>query len=308
MGRRSRFRKSAPREVVIGELDREGRGVVPGDDERRELRVLAGLAGERVVSHPLLRRGPLDHGVAREVLDPSEDRVEPRCVHYGLCGGCSLMHMDPEAQLRHKQSVLAEDLSVGGVRPERWLEPLRGPLYGYRRRARLGLKRVDKKGKVLVGFRELDKRFVADLARCEVLAYPVQSMLAPIGDLVWELSISRAVPQVEVAVGDDVTALVFRVLEAPTHEDLRRFREFESEQDVRVFLQPGKLDSVAPLDRGSHELSYRVASDVDLRFRPTDFVQVNAGINRDMIRRAVELLEVAPEHRVLDLIMEGSAA
>lgn len=297
-----------PQTGASAALDREGRAIVPrfeeGDKRWREARVDGALAGERFVYLRNEREGEVDRARVVEVLEPASERVEARCAHYGVCGGCSLMHMHVDAQLAHKQAVLLGDLAAQGLVPEQVLEPLRAEPWGYRRRARLGAKWVAAKQEVVVGFREKDHRFIARLAGCEVLAGHAGALITPLSHLIASLSIVDRVPQIEVTVGDapDDRALVFRVLAAPSDADLAKLRAFAATERVRVFLQPGGLDSVHELDGGEGLLHYRLpAHELELAFRPTDFVQVNAAINRAMIDRALELLALAPEQRVLDL-------
>jgi 23S rRNA (uracil1939-C5)-methyltransferase len=314
MGRRSRrTSKWTPERAIVGDLDRHGRAIVAaGEGGRpREARVSGALAGEDIELLRTSRDGALDLARTLEVFEPSPLRVQPKCAHYGVCGGCSLMHMDPRAQVELKQSVLLADFAEHGVTPERVLEPLIGPSWAYRRRARLGVKHVPQKHKVLVGFREQDRRFVADLSTCEVLAGPASGPLADapgrvipaLSELIGSLSLAARTPQIEVSVGDDQLALTIRVLDPPTPDDLQKLREFASTWQLRIFLQPGGLDSVHPLEPGETDtLSYALPEfDVTLEFRPIDFVQVNAAINRMMVGLALELLELRPEHRVLDL-------
>ncbi len=295
-------------------LDREGRGIVAAPTDRpgrREARVEGALAGESIVFLRLTREGQVDRARVVEVLEPAPARVEARCVHYGVCGGCSLMHMDPEAQRAHKQGVLLADFEAHGLTPETVLEPLCGEPWAYRRRARLAAKWVPGKDKVVVGFREKDHRFIADLRGCEVLAPPGGELIPALADLIASLELVQRVPQIELSMADDATALVFRVLDPPGAADLERFREFARARSVRVFLQPGGLDSLVELVPESGELRaladapllhYRLpAHALELGFRATDFVQVNGPINRAMIDRALELLDVQPGHRVLDL-------
>jgi 23S rRNA (uracil1939-C5)-methyltransferase len=204
--------------------------------------------------------------------------------------------------LADKQARLLADLEAAGVPVGEVLPPLVGPTFGYRRRARLGIKWVEKKGKVLVGFRELDKRFVADLGGCEILAGDAGRLIRPIGELVEKLALRERVPQVEVTVADDAIALVFRVLDEPGPEDLECFRAFELAQGVRVYLQPGNLSTIRPLDGGDPRLGYRLAAhDVELKFLPTDFLQVNAALNEHMIGLALEQLAPGADDRILDL-------
>jgi 23S rRNA (uracil1939-C5)-methyltransferase len=313
MARNRRRKKWEPERGVVGQLDRRGRAILAaGDDGRpREARVDGALPGESIELLRAEREGLNDAARTLQVFEASAQRVDARCPHYGLCGGCSLMHMDPDAQVAFKQAILLADFAQHGVTPERVLPALRGPLWGYRRRARLGAKLVPKKGKVLVGFREKDRRFVADLSSCEVLASSANAaqvdeahwLLPALAVLIESLSVASRTPQVEVSVGDDELALVFRVLDPPSEDDLERLRGFERERGVRVFLQPGGMDTVAPLDSSRGDRLHYTIPDFDVRigFRPTDFVQVNAPLNRAMISLAVQLLELEPGHRVLDL-------
>ena len=332
MSRRRRKPNWTPEIGTPGALDRRGRAVLPAppaptpDPDApasaspgkrvREARIDGALPGETVEFLRCDREGQADAARTLQVIEPAAERVDARCPHYGVCGGCSLMHLDDAAQIAWKESLLREDFAAHGVEPAEWLPPLRAGIWRYRRRARLGVKWVQGKGKVVVGFREKDRRFIADMHTCEVLAGPERGPLAAepgrviplLSALVGELSIAAKLPQVEVSVGDDdEIALVMRVLEPPSEADLDRLRGFSAEQQVRIFLQPGGLDTVAPLDAdrdpGPGDLLHfnLPAFDLRLGFRPTDFVQVHAGLNRAMIDRAVELLAVEPEHRVLDL-------
>ena len=244
-----------------------------------------------------------DEAQLLEVLSASPERVSPRCEHFGVCGGCALQHLEPAAQLRAKEGQLREALErVARVAPERWLTPLAGPVWGYRRRARLGVKFVRKKARVLVGFRERAAPYVAELKRCEVLAPAVGALIAPLAECLNGLAIREQLPQIEVAVADNATALVLRVLKAPGPEDLAQLRAFASAHGLRLYLQPAGLDTVAPLDPGAPGLSYRLPHfDITLEFLPTDFIQVNGAINAALIERAVELLACDAQARVLDL-------
>jgi len=261
------------------------------------------LPGERVILRRVGRRRNFDEAVLEQVLRPSPDRVPAECPHFGLCGGCALQHLAPAAQLAFKQSQLLENLvRLGGVEPASVLEPLTGPVWGYRRRARLGIKLVPRKGRVLVGFRERSAPYVADLHECRVLAPPAGTLIDPLAALVAGLSIAARVPQAEVAVAGGVCAIVLRVLDPPTEADLDLLRGFESGHAVRFYLQPGGVESVHPLQPGAPPLGYSLPSfGLDFEFEPTDFVQVNGELNERMVSRAVELLAPGPGHDVLDL-------
>ena len=293
----------APEEAEIVDLTHAAEGVARIDG--KTVFVADALPGERVVLRRTHRQRKLDYAVTEQVLRASPDRVQPQCPHFGLCGGCALQHLAPEAQLAFKQSQLIENLSrLGAVQAERLLEPLPGPVWNYRRRARLGIKLVPKKGKVLVGFRERSSPYVTDLRECHVLVEPVGALITPLGLLVESLTIASRVPQAEVAVSDDVVALVLRVLDPPVPADLERMAAFEREFAVRIYLQPGGPDTIVPLDpsRPPAPLSYRLPEhDITIDFAPTDFLQINGMLNRTMISRALDLLEPQAGDTVLDL-------
>jgi 23S rRNA (uracil1939-C5)-methyltransferase len=236
-------------------------------------------------------------------LTPSAERVQADCPHFGTCGGCALQHLAPGAQLAFKQSQLLQNLArLGGVEPETVLEPLTGLVWGYRRRARLGVKFVVRKGRVLVGFRERSAPLIADLHECRVLASPADRLLDPLATLVAGLSMADRVPQVEVAVADNACALVLRVLADPSAADLEALRTFEATYSVRLYLQPGGPATVAPLSPGAEPLHYSVpAFSQRIEFEPTDFIQVNGALNEAMVSRAVDLLDVSRDRTVLDL-------
>jgi 23S rRNA (uracil1939-C5)-methyltransferase len=292
---------AAPEEADIVDLSHEAKGVARIDG--KTVFVADALPGERVVLRRIGRHRNFDEAVLESVLRPSADRVVPACPHYGTCGGCALQHLAPAAQLAFKQAQLLENLArLGGVEPGRVIEPLTGPVWGYRRRARLGVKHVARKGRVLVGFRERSAPFVADLHECRVLAPPADRLIDPLAVLVGELSIAARVPQVEVAVAGSDCALVLRVLDPPTAADLDRLRTFEHAQGVRVYLQPGGPASVAPLTPNLEPLRYGLGHfGLVIEFEPTDFIQVNATLNEAMVARAVEMLEPEPSSHVLDL-------
>jgi 23S rRNA (uracil1939-C5)-methyltransferase len=211
--------------------------------------------------------------------------------------------MDPDAQVRLKQDILRETLTrIGRVEPERWLDPLRSESWGYRRKARLGVRWVAKKGRVLVGFRERGSSFIADLSRCDVLRPEVGERLLALAALVESLSIRERLPQIEVAQGDGPTVLVFRVLDPPSAEDEAKLLAFAAETGLRVYVQPGGNDSIVPLAGQQTELGYGLpAQGLELGFEPYDFTQVNLDLNRRMIGQALALLEPEPGERVLDL-------
>ena len=292
--------RGARREVEIGALAHDGRGVARIDG--KAVFVAGALPGERVEIEITRRRRHLDEARLVAVLAASPDRVEPRCAHFGVCGGCSLQHLASDAQLAAKQTQLLEDLErIGRVRPAALLAPLRGPPFGYRRRARLGIRYVRKKGRVLAGFRERDAPYLADLSRCEVLVSGFATLPRDLAALVEGLSIRERVPQVELAVADSAAALVFRVMDPPNAADLGQLAEFGRRVGAAVYLQPGGLDSVRPLG-DAPPLAYAVDDGaVRIEFTPVDFVQVNAPLNEAMVGAALAALEPDPADRVLDL-------
>ena len=292
----------APFIVRIEDLTHEGHGVARR--EGKAVFVEGALPGEEVRCAYTARRGRHDEARTLEVLTPAPERVEPRCAHFGICGGCALQHLDPTAQLARKQRWLLDSLThIGKVQPEQVLEPLTGPIWGYRRRARLGVKDVTKKGRVLVGFRERRGPYLADLCRCEILDERVGGLLEELARLVETLSIRDRLPQIEVAGGDAVMSLNLRVLAPPSEADLAQLRSFGERHGLALYLQPGGVDSVRPLENSSAPpvLSYRLVDGLELEFEPQHFIQINAALNRALVERACELLELGPENRVLDL-------
>ena len=291
----------APEEADIVDLSHEGQGVAKPDG--KTVFVADALPGERVVMRRVGRRRTYDEAVLEQVLHASPDRVPAECPHFGLCGGCALQHLSPAAQLVFKQAQLIENLArLGSVEPARLLEPLTGPVWGYRRRARLGIKLVPRKGRVLVGFRERSAPYVADLHECRVLAPPAGKLIDPLATLVAGLSIAARVPQAEIAVTEQTCAIVLRVLDPPTDADLEALRAFETQHPVRIYLQSGGVDTVRPLQPDVPLLGYSLPSfGLSLEFEPTDFIQVNGALNEAMVSRAVELLGLEPGHAVLDL-------
>ena len=234
--------ESEEEEGVVAALTHEGEGVVRGG---KTAFVLGALQTERIRFRRTRRHKQHDDARLVEILEPAADRAVPRCAHFGVCGGCALQHLQPESQLAAKQLELQETFErIGRVAPDEWLAPLRGPVWNYRRRARLGAKFVTKKDRVVVGFRERLSPYVAALNRCEVLAAPVDSLIQPLSEMLTTLSIRERLPQIEVAVADNAVALVMRVLSQPSESDLATLRAFQQTHDVRLFLQPAGLDSI----------------------------------------------------------------
>ncbi len=285
---------------MIAALSHEGAGVIHGG---KTAFVAGALPGETVRFRRHRRHRQHDEARLEQVLVPSPERVTARCAHFEVCGGCAIQHLASEAQLPLKQRQLQDNLErLARVTPQRWLAPLASPPWGYRRRARLGAKDVERQGRVLVGFRERVSSLIAALERCEVLAPPVDALIVPLSQLITALSIRERVPQIEVAVADNAVALVLRVLATPSAADLQHLREFESRHGVQLYLQSGGIDSVQPLSQGAPQPYYALPEfDLRLEFAPTYFIQVNADVNRALVLRASQLLELDGEARVLDL-------
>ena len=301
---RSRRKKRLPDpvdNVTVESLGHDGRGVARIDG--KAVFVDGALPGEVVsIEYTNSRRKFAEARVTR-VQQASPDRVEPRCAHFGMCGGCSLQHMEATAQIQAKEQVLLDNLRhIVNVQPDIVLQPLTGPAWGYRTTARLGVKNVVKKGRVLVGFREKRSPYVADLSRCEVLHPAVGHRLEVLAQLIDHLQASSRIPQIEVAVAESVTALVFRHLDPLSSADLELLRQFAIEQDLHIYLQPAGPDSIHAFWPEQSTLAYTLpAQDIEIRYRPTDFTQINTSINQQMVERVLTMLELDNNDRVLDL-------
>ena len=298
--------KRKPREPETAHIDgvtHDGRGIAATDGKK--VFVAGALAGEEVRFIRRKRRRNFDEAELLEVLSASPSRVEARCAAYGRCGGCSLQHVSSAEQREIKFGTLRDNLQrIGKVDPLEWLPPLTGDDWHYRRRARLAVKDVPGKGRVLVGFRERHAPYVTDMQRCEVIAKPVDDLIEPLSEFIGHLSISARLPQIEVAVAENAVALVFRVLDTPSEADMDSFRAFGAQHDLRIWLQPGGLDSLqlAWPESDPGPLVYTLPDfDIEIAFEPIDFVQVNADINRRMVHTAIEHLAPGNEDRVLDL-------
>ncbi len=308
MGRKSTKEKVPVLETVeVERLDQEGRGVAR-NAEGKVVFITGALPGERVTYERLRAKPTFDVGVVREIHRESVMRVEPRCPHFGLgpgsCGGCTLQHLEPRAQVAFKEKVLLDTLwRIGRVKPENVLPPIYGPFWHYRHRARLTVRDVPKKGGVLVGFHEKASSYVADMTACPVLTENVSAMLPGLRALVASLSCRDRLCQIEVAVGaGGRTALVFRHLVPLTDADMEKILAFGREHSADVWLQPRGPESaraVHPEDESALRLSLPEFG-VGISFRPTDFTQVNHALNETMVSRAVRLLGIEPGEHVAD--------
>ncbi len=264
------------------------------------------LPGELVSATTGRKKNNWEQAALTEIHRESSLRVRPRCPHFGLhagaCGGCKMQHLEPAAQVAVKQRVLEDNLwHLGKVRPESILRPIEGPAWGYRFRARLSVRYVAKKGTVLVGFHERKSRYIADMQTCKILPPHVDAMLMPLRALIGSMDARDTCPQIELACGDDVTALVLRHLEPLSGADLERLRTFAVTHGVQWWLQPKGPDTVRLLDEGGAQLAYALPDfGITMPFKPTDFTQVNPHINRVLVTRALRLLQVQQSERVID--------
>jgi 23S rRNA (uracil1939-C5)-methyltransferase len=288
--------------LTVESLDQEGRGVARRDG--KAIFIEGALPGERVTCTPYRKKPAYEVATLDKVVRPTAQRVTPRCRHFGICGGCSLQHLDPRAQVAVKQRVLEDSLwHIGRVRPERLLPVIYGPAWGYRHRARLAVRHVPKKGGALVGFHEKRSSYVADMDSCEVLPERFSRLLRPLRELVSALSIRSRLPQIEIAAGEGDDVLVLRVLEPLLPLDVELLRQFATHHGVKIYLQPGGPETARPMS-GEHaaDLFYTLPEfDLKIRFGPTDFSQVNHAVNRVLVRCALALLDPQPGERVADM-------
>jgi 23S rRNA (uracil1939-C5)-methyltransferase len=301
MARRRKRLPKEPVEATIESLSHDGRGVTHVDG--KAVFIDGALPSEKVIFQYTSKRRKHDEGVTLEVLTESEDRVEPMCAHFGICGGCSLQHLSAQAQIKYKQQAMLDNLKhIGKVEPDEVFDPITAEPWGYRRKARLGVKFVFKKGKVLVGFREKRNSFLADINQCEVLHSSVGHHLTDLQELISQLDAKQTIPQIEVSIGDQNISLIFRHLEDLSDTDTDKLTQFAKDSEFQIYLQSGGPDTVRLLYPEQTELFYQYpAFDTRVDFGPLDFIQVNTEINRQMVVRAVELLELNENDHVLDL-------
>ncbi len=285
----------------IESLDHEGKGV--GRREGKTIFVDGALTGESVLTASYRKKPDFEQAQVTRIMKPSPYRVKPRCDWFGICGGCTHQHLDEAAQVAAKQRVLEDCFKhIGKVRPESMLSPIHGPTWGYRTRARLSVRHVPKKGGVLVGFHERRSSYVADMTSCEVLPPQISRLLPKLRDLVAGLSIRDRLPQIELAAGERLSVLVLRIMEPLTTADEASLREFADLHGIQFWLQPKGPDTAYPFHPlSAPELAYSLPEfDLDMPFRPTEFTQVNHGVNRMLIRRAMRMLDVQAGERIGD--------
>lgn len=291
--------------ITITSISHEGRGIAHINGKITFIE--NALPGETVLIAYNKKRRSYDEAKSIQILKASTDRIQPGCLHYDNCGGCSLQHLSNQAQLQHKEKTLLEQLKhFTAIKPKSLLFPLTGPSWGYRRRARLGVKYVAKKQTVLVGFREKNGRYLAQLQTCKTLDPRVGKLLLPLQQLIHKLHAFQAIPQIEVAIGDDIIGLVFRHLTPLDISDQMQLKTFAEQHHLQLYLQPGNESSTHCIwPEAPKILSYRLENNgykpLELFFEPNHFIQINADINQAMIQRAMELLSPNFSDRILDL-------
>lgn len=298
-----RMKTDSLHRTTISTLSHEGRGIAHIDG--KAIFIDGALVGEEVEFRITKRHSQYDEAEVVQVVKPSADRVTPLCKHYGVCGGCSLQHMAPEAQIQHKQQALLDLLArIGKVTPSVTLPPLVGPVWGYRSKARLGVKYVIKKEKMLVGFRERDPRFLAEITQCEVLHPAVGQQLEVLKNLIQSLNCYDQIPQVEVAVSEETVALIFRHMVPLTDDDKNKLVEFGRSKKWHIYLQSKGISTINrlwPFD-GVERLTYHLSNyNLEMQFHPIDFTQINVVMNQQIVKQALDLLELKYSDIALDL-------
>ncbi len=299
MGRR-RKPKAKTYELNIESLSHEGRGIARFED--KVIFVSGALPGELVIANRTFSRAKFEEADVRQVLKPTDNRITPKCDVFGICGGCSFQHLSSEDQIQVKGDWLKDALAnQAKVEPKTWLEPLQVQSWGYRRKARLGIRYVAKKDKVLVGFREKKSSFITNMSRCEVLHPSIGEHLEVLADCIERLSIKSSIVQFEVAIAENNTVLTLRHLEPLSVKDEQILADCAQELDITFYTQSGGLDSVKPLDQPVVLTYSHPNHDIVMEFLSTDFVQVNFKLNQQMVDLALELLELNESDEVIDL-------
>lgn len=288
--------------VIIESLNHEGRGVahVAG----KAVFIEGALPGETVEYVAYKKKPSYEQGTATRIVKPSFLRTTPKCSYFGICGGCSMQHLEADAQVAAKQRVLEDNLRhIGKVKPQALLPAIYGQAWGYRHRARMSVRYVLKKSRLMVGFHEKRSSFVVDMSSCEILPPRISALIEPLRELIVQLSIRERMPQIEFALGEQVDVLVLRILDPLNEQDETLLKAFADRHHVQFFLQPAGLDSIRPFyPLDAPELNYTLPEfDIVMPFHPTEFTQVNPAINRILMRRTMALLDPKPGERVIDL-------
>ena len=299
MGRR---RKPKPKtyELEIESLSHEGRGIA--HLKEKVIFVSGALPGEKVIADRTFSRAKFEEADVKEVLKPADNRISPKCEVFGICGGCSFQHLSSEDQIEAKGNWLKDAFAgQAKIEPKHWLDPLQVESWGYRRKARLGVRYVAKKAKVLVGFREKKSSFITNMNRCEVLHPSLGNHLEDLAHCIEQLSVRSQVPQIEVAIAEKDTVLILRHLEPLTAKDEQILLDCARELNITWYTQSGGLDTVKPLDQPAVLTYSHPDHDIEMEFLPTDFTQVNFKLNQKMINLALDMLELNDEDEVIDL-------
>ncbi|MFC3195636.1 23S rRNA (uracil(1939)-C(5))-methyltransferase RlmD [Marinicella sediminis] len=302
MGRRYRGKlPKEPIEMFIEDLSHDGRGVAKWND--KVVFVQNALPGERVMATLNRKTRNYNEALATEVLESSADRVEPRCEFYTTCNGCSMMHLKEERQIDFKFNTLKSNFhKIAHVEPAAWLEPLTDSHWHYRRRARLSVKWVAPKEKVLVGFREKNGRFVANMDHCHVLEPVLAELIKPLQALFLKMDIKAFIPQVECSVGEHAVSLIIRHMKPLVGNDLALLRDFANDHQLHIFLQSKGPDTVVPLEPYEQSLNFRLNEyGLNYEFLPNDFIQVNSRMNEKMIKQALQAMDINENDVILDL-------
>ena len=304
MVRKRSRRKPVPEglhKAQVEKLSSDARGIARIDGKTTFIE--GALPGEVVMFRYTRCKSSFDEGITEQVITAAAERVEPRCEYHLVCGGCSMQHLSGEAQVKMKQQILLDNLAqIGKTMPPGILPPIKGEQWGYRRKARLGVRDVKAKGRVLVGFREKSNRYLADIHSCDVLHPSVGQRLDDLSDLIGTLNGRQVIAQIEVAVSDEETALVFRNLQQLDEHDVEKLIAFAQKHVFTVYLQPGNPQTMQLLWPATSRLSYTLTGfGIEIEFQPADFTQVNSSVNTQMVARAIELLELEPSDNVLDL-------
>lgn len=286
--------------ATVAALSHDGRGIAKLSG--KTLFIEDALPGEEVTFRILKRHRDYDDARVVEVLKASPVRVIPRCKHYGICGGCSLQHLEPAAQLTAKQQTLLDNLKrIGGLEPDGLLPPLTGPVWDYRRRARFSVHKSGT-GRVFLGFKERNRPLVTELQHCDIVDPKIGCLIAPLAEMLAGLSIAGHIPQLEAAVGSDATVLMLQTLSTPTETDRQALAAFETRHAVRFYMQSGKIGKGAPLQGAPVDMHYSLPEPgVDIHFEPGDFIQVNGEVNRRLVELTLKELDAQPGEEVLDL-------
>ncbi|OIQ98923.1 23S rRNA (uracil(1939)-C(5))-methyltransferase RlmD [mine drainage metagenome] len=287
--------------VIIESIDHEGRGIAHADG--KVIFIEGALTGERVTYSSYRKKNNYEQAKVEQILKQSFMRVQPKCPVFGVCGGCSMQHLEPRAQVAIKQRVLEDNLQrIGKVKPEVVLPPIYGQAWAYRQRARLSVRHVLKKNKTLVGFREQNGKYVADMQHCEILTPKIAGLLPLLGELNEKFTARDILPQIEVAVGEHVDVLVLRILAALTPSDEALIREFADTHHVQFWTQTKGPETVVPFyPLDAPQLSYSLPEfAITMPFAPTEFTQVNSDMNRLMVSRAMRLLKPQTDECIAD--------